>query len=65
MKSFLPFAAALAALAAAPAGAGQILISNVNVFDGVNEALIEKANVLVEGEMIAAISTDPISAGGR
>lgn len=41
-----------------------ILIKNVNVFDGINEALIENANVLVEGNLIAAVSTDPIDADG-
>jgi len=42
----------------------QILITNVNVFDGVNENLIENANVLIEGNLIAAVSTDPIKAKG-
>ncbi len=40
------------------------LFTNVNVFDGVNEQLIENANVLVEGNLIKTISTDAISADG-
>jgi imidazolonepropionase-like amidohydrolase len=40
------------------------LITNVNVFDGVNEALIENANVVVEGNLIGAVSTDPIDSDG-
>jgi len=39
------------------------LITNVNVFDGKNEKLIEKANVSVEGNKIKAISTGKIEAG--
>jgi len=61
-------AAVLVAGLAAPAYAqdapSQTLITNVNVFDGVNEALIESANVLVEGNLIKQVSTDPISADG-
>ncbi|MCP4386324.1 MAG: amidohydrolase family protein [Hyphomicrobiales bacterium] len=40
----------------------QTLFTNVHVFDGVNEARIENANVLVEGNLIKAVSTDPIDA---
>jgi hypothetical protein len=39
------------------------LITNVNVFDGVNEALIENANVVVEGNLIKQVSTNVIEAG--
>ena len=39
------------------------LITNVNVFDGKNEKLIEKANVMVEGNKIKTISTGKIEAG--
>ncbi len=39
------------------------LITNVNVFDGMNETLIEKANVLVEGNKIKAISTEKPEGG--
>jgi imidazolonepropionase-like amidohydrolase len=42
----------------------QALFTNVKVFDGKNEQLIENANVLVEGNLIRAISTDPIKANG-
>ncbi len=42
----------------------QTLITNVHVFDGVNDGRIENANVLIESNLIAAVSTDPISAEG-
>lgn len=42
----------------------QILFTDVNIFDGVHETRIENASVLVEGNLIKTISTDPISAGG-
>ncbi len=61
-------AAALITAAAGPATAqdGPTLITNVNVFDGVNEALIENANVVVTGNLITAVSTEPLAvAGGR
>ena len=41
-----------------------ILITNVNVFDGKNEKLIEKADVLVEGNKIKQVSTKKIDAAG-
>ncbi|WP_170528064.1 metal-dependent hydrolase family protein [Ruegeria arenilitoris] len=40
----------------------QTLFTNVHVFDGVNEARIENASVLVEGNQIKEISTDGIEA---
>ena len=40
------------------------LITNVHVFDGVNEQRIENANVLVEGNLIKDVSTDAIEADG-
>lgn len=40
----------------------QTLVTNVNVFDGVSESLIEGASVLIEGNLIAAVSTDAIDA---
>jgi imidazolonepropionase-like amidohydrolase len=40
----------------------QILITNVNVFDGKNEHLLEGANVLVESNLIKTISTQNIVA---
>ncbi len=41
-----------------------ILFTNVNVFDGFGPELIEGANVLVEGNVITKVSTDPIEAEG-
>jgi len=42
------------------------LFTNVNVFDGVNEDLLMNANVVVTGNMITAVSTEPLAvAGGR
>jgi hypothetical protein len=35
----------------------QVLFTNVKVFDGLNEQLIENANVLVEGNLIKQDST--------
>ncbi len=62
---------ALAALLAASATAAvaqdaptQTLFTNVNVFDGSNEQLIENANVLVEGNLIKSVSRDAIDAQG-
>ena len=40
----------------------QTLFTNVHVFDGVNEARIENASVLVEGNLIKEVSTDAINA---
>jgi len=40
------------------------LFTNVNVFDGSNEKLIRKANVLVEGNLIKTVSTVSITAEG-
>jgi imidazolonepropionase-like amidohydrolase len=40
------------------------LITNVNIFDGFNAERIENANVLIEGNVIKAVSTDPIAADG-
>ena len=42
----------------------QTLITNVNIFDGVNEKMIENANVLIEGNLIKTISTSSIKAKG-
>lgn len=39
-----------------------ILFTNVNVFDGVSEALIENANVLVVDNLIAEVSSEPLAA---
>ena len=40
----------------------QVLFTNVNIFDGFSEDLIKGANVLVEGNVITTVSTDPINA---
>ncbi|MEP4766920.1 MAG: amidohydrolase family protein, partial [Roseibium sp.] len=42
----------------------QTLFTNVHVFDGVNEARIENASVLVEGNLIKEVSTEAIDAPG-
>lgn len=41
-----------------------ILFTNVNVFDGVNEQLIENANVVVTGNLITAVSTEDLAVAG-
>ncbi|MHA1134603.1 MAG: hypothetical protein ACTSRM_10025, partial [Alphaproteobacteria bacterium] len=56
----LSFAAPLAA--AEEDKPKQILFTNVDVFDGFSEDLIKDANVLVEGNVITTVSTDPIDA---
>ena len=50
--------------AAAQDASGPILFTNVNVFDGVNEALIKNANVVVTGNKITAVSTKPLAIAG-
>ena len=40
----------------------QILFTNVHIFDGINEKRIENANVLVEGNLITAVSAEPLAA---
>ncbi|MVO17600.1 amidohydrolase family protein [Rhodobacteraceae bacterium CY05] len=42
----------------------QVLFTNVNVFNGVDDGLIENASVLVEGNLIKTVSSDAISAEG-
>jgi imidazolonepropionase-like amidohydrolase len=42
----------------------QTLFTNVHVFDGKNEKLLENANVLVEGNLIKTVSKDAIEADG-
>ncbi|WP_427982583.1 amidohydrolase family protein [Agarivorans sp.] len=42
------------------------LFTNVNVFDGVHEKLIQNANVVVTGNIISNVSTEPLAvAGGK
>jgi imidazolonepropionase-like amidohydrolase len=59
----LPAAALLIALSG-PAAAQDVLFENVRIFDGSTPALSEPSNVLVQGNLIAAISPDPIAAEG-
>ena len=54
----------LPALAQDAAPDGPILITNVNVFDGVNEALLEDVNVVVTGNTITEISEDDLAVAG-
>ncbi len=42
----------------------QVLFTNVNIFDGVNDGLAEGMNVLIEGNLIKAVSADTIAADG-
>ncbi len=42
----------------------RVLFVNVDVFDSKNAAVIENANVLVEGNLISRVSTDPIETNG-
>jgi imidazolonepropionase-like amidohydrolase len=44
--------------------ANKVLFINVSVFDGTSDALVANGNVLVEGNMIKAVSADPIEADG-
>ena len=64
-----PIISAIVALGFASAALAQeeparTLFTNVHVFDGINDGRIENANVLVEGNLIAAVSADPIDAEG-
>ena len=69
-KLILVFTIGVLALAGLPAAAQdaamahQILIMNVNVFDGINEALLENVNVVVTGNTITEISTDELAITG-
>jgi len=54
----------LSAAVTADNSTAQVLFTNVHVFDGVNERRLESANVLVEGNLIKTVSTEPISAAG-
>jgi adenine deaminase len=44
----------------AQGGPAQTLFTNVQVFDGVSAKLIKNAKVLVEGNLIKSVSTNPI-----
>ena len=54
----------LPAYAAEKTPVAKTLFTNVNVFDGVNEKLINNANVLVEGNLIKQVSTEAIKVEG-
>lgn len=41
-----------------------ILFTNVNIFDGINEQILQNASVLVEGNLIKKVSTEPIEESG-
>ena len=60
----LAVAVSVALPAVAQDASGPILFTNVNVFDGVHEALIKKANVVVTGNKITAVSTEPLAVAG-
>jgi imidazolonepropionase-like amidohydrolase len=57
-------AAAIPAVAQQDEQPPRVLFTNVHVFDGVNEKRIENANVLVEGNLIKAVSSEAIEAEG-
>lgn len=40
------------------------MFTNVNLFDGVNETLIEDANVVVTDNLIPAVSTEDVVTAG-
>ncbi|MBW4936014.1 metal-dependent hydrolase family protein [Marinobacter sp. F4206] len=42
----------------------QTIITNVNIFDGLNEDLIENANVVITGNLISDISSDDVQIEG-
>lgn len=69
IRSIAKIGLSLALLNAAPVVAQEdapppILFTNVNVFDGFGPDLIESAYVLVEGNVITQVSTDPIEVEG-
>ena len=61
LASAMAFAATTAIAQDAPP---QTLITNVQVFDGKNENLIENAHVLIEGNLIKSVSSKVIEAEG-
>ncbi|MCW3172360.1 metal-dependent hydrolase family protein [Shewanella subflava] len=60
----LVVAVSFALPAAAQEPSGPILFTNVNVFDGVNADLIKNANVVVTGNKITSVSTEPLAVAG-
>jgi imidazolonepropionase-like amidohydrolase len=64
-SAILPPLAMFAPVSASMAqDAPQTLFTNVHVFDGVSEDRIENANVLVKGNLIKTVSTEPVEADG-
>ena len=61
MRFFVAFFLIIAASVQAQDDDFPILFTNVNVFDGVNETLIENANVVVSGNLISAVSSEPLA----
>jgi len=53
---------AMPALAEAEETPRQVLFTNVNIFNGVDRALMENGSVLVEGNLIKTVSADSIDA---
>ena len=72
MRNFLKSVSLISILALSPVVAhaqdaapdGPILFTNVDVFDGVNEALIEDVNVVVTGNKISQISSEDVAIAG-
>ena len=64
LTAALAVAVSVALPAVAQNASGPVLFTNVNVFDGVNEALIMNANVVVTDNLITAISTEPLAVAG-
>ncbi len=64
LAAIFAFALSVVLPAAAQDADGPILFTNVNVFDGVNEALIMNANVVVTDNLITAVSTEPLAIAG-
>lgn len=63
----IPITVLSLALAWSPAmsqDGSSILFTNVNVFDGENEQLLEGANVVVTNNLITAVTTEPLAVAG-
>jgi imidazolonepropionase-like amidohydrolase len=62
------FALAIGLVLPAPAGAqeaeepSRVLFTNVRIFDGTSEKLIQNGSVVVEGNMITGVSDEPLAA---
>lgn len=62
--ALLSAALSLAGPSAIAQDASPIVFTNVDVFDGVNETLTENANVVIEGNLISRVSTEPVDLPG-